>query len=161
MTRDINFFYSLETTTDELPLEFADCVQVQNISGRTLVVIDNIFSTPLSTFLAHSDNTKIQSLISKKLLKVRSFTTSSSAAPVGNAEEPKKKRRKKDPSISSPQPLEGAVADLAAVINGENTTVAAEQENVEQLVEADSTVDVESSPKLQGEGSPETDSQSV
>jgi hypothetical protein len=161
MTRDINFFYFLDGNSAELPLEFADCVQVQNVSGRTIEVINDVFSTPLSTFLANANNEQIKSLIDKKLLKVRPFTTSSSAAPINETEAPKKKRRKKDQSTSSPQPLEGAVADLAAVISGEDKTSAAEPENVEQLVEADSVVDVESSAELQGEGSPETDSQSV
>ena len=56
------------------------------------------------------------------------------------------------------------MADLAAVINNEAPaeSVAAEDENVEQLTENDlSSTTEDSDEKSNGEGSPETDSQSV
>lgn len=161
MTRDIDFFHFLDSPSAELPVEFSDCVQVQNISGRTIEVVNDVFSMPLSTFLANAENEKVKQLIDKKMLKVRSFTTSASASAVATAEEPKKKRNKKGPSISSHQPLEGAVADLAAVITGEKDAVPASAENVEQLVETDSSEEIKLSDASSGEGSPETDNKSV
>lgn len=161
MARDINFYHSLNSPATELPVEFADCIQVQNVSGRTIEVIDDVFATPLSTFLVNEDNERVKNLVGKKMLKVRPFTTSANALGIEKPAEPKKKRGKKGQSTSSPRPLEGAVADLAAVINAEPNAVPADEENMEQLVETNSSEDIKSADESAVEGSPETDSQSV
>jgi hypothetical protein len=110
--------------------------------------------------LVHPDNQYVNELLNKKALVVHSFKVSSSAPPLPSNDEPKKKRMKKDPSTSSPLLLEGAVADLAAVINSESPkeSVAAEDENVEQLTEDNLSSTENIDEKLDGEGSPETDS---
>lgn len=161
MTQSIDFFHHLDKPATELPVEFSGCIQVQNISGRTLEVSDDVFVTPLSTFVVHEHNVKTRQLLDKHMLKLRPFTVSAAAAPVETKEISKKKRSKKGQSTSSPQELEGAVADLAAVINGETVADTVEPENVEQLVQTDSAEQNESAAESSEEGSPETDNQSV
>lgn len=164
MTIAIDFIQVVNTPQTMLPLEFSGLIQVQNVSGKTLMVVDDMYLTPLMTAVVHPDNERVKLLLNKKSLKVRSFEVSSSAAPISSPEEPKKKRRKKGQSPLSPLVLEGAVADLAAVINSEAPaeSVAAEDENVEQLADSDLSSDLEKEKdKSDGEGSPETDSQSV
>lgn len=164
MTHSTDFIQVVNSPQTELPLEFSGLIQVQNVSGQTLMVVDDVYLPPLMTAVVHPDNERVKTLLIKKSLKARAFQVSSDAAPVISPEEPKKKRRKKGPSTSSPLVLEGAVADLAAVINNEAPaeSVAAEDENVEQLTENDlSSTTEDSDEKSNGEGSPETDSQSV
>jgi hypothetical protein len=161
MTQNIDFFHHLDKPVKELPVEFSGCIQVQNISGRTLEVADDLFVTPLSTFVVHEQNSKTLQLIDKKMLKVRPFTVSAAAEPLEAKEISKKKRTKKGQSTSSHQELEGAVADLAAVITGEVVADAAEPENVEQLMHTDSAEQDEKIGESSDEGSPETDNQSV
>lgn len=163
MTHSTDFFQVLDSNKTELPLEFSGLLQVQNVSGQTIMVVEDMYLPPLMTALVHPDNARVNMLLGKKSIKSRPFNTSSGAAPIDVPEEPKKKRRKKGPSASSPLSLEGAVADLAAVINNEVPveTVAAEDENMEQLSEKDLSSDSVDEDKSSGEGSPETDSQSV
>lgn len=164
MTHSIDFIQIVNSPQTQLPLEFAGLIQVQNVSGQTLMVVNDVYLMPSTTAVVHPDNERVNALLNKKSLKARSFEVSSSAAPVEVPEEPKKKRRKKGPSTSSPLVLEGAVADLAAVISNEAPakSVAAEDENVEQLTENDLPSSTqESDEKSDGEGSPEIDSQSV
>lgn len=163
MTYELDFIQVVNSPQTELPLEFSGLIQVQNVSGRTLMVVSDVYLPPLMTALVHPNNENVNALLNKKSLKIRNFELSSSATPVAALQEPKKKRRKKGPSTSSPLVLEGAVADLAAVINSEHTaeTVAAGDENVEQLTENDLPSVSEQDEKSDGEGSPETDSQSV
>ena len=161
MTQNIDFFHYLDMPVKELPVEFSGCIQVQNVSGRTLEVVDDLFATPLSTFVVHEQNTKVLQLIDKKMLKVRPFTVSTSAEPLEAKEISKKKRAKKGQSTSSPQELEGAVADLAAVITGEVVAEAVEPENVEQLMHTGFAEQDEKIDESSDEGSPEIDNQSV
>jgi hypothetical protein len=163
MTHAIDFIQVVNSPQTELPLDFSGLIQVQNVSGQTLMVVNDVYLPPLMTALVHPDNERVNTLLNKKSLKTRSFELSSSATPIPAEEEPKKKRRKKGPSTSSPLVLDGAVADLAAVINNERPaeSVAAEDENVEQLTENDLSSALEQDEKSDGEGSPETDSQSV
>jgi hypothetical protein len=162
MTQDINFFYVLDGIAGELPPEFSGYIQVQNISGSTMMVMADTYLVPRACCIVHPDNQVISSLLSKKLLKVRHFSVSDSVVMPVAAEAPKKKRKKKGQSTSSPLVLEGAVADLAAVISGaEQESVATEEENVEQLLVEDSESAETKDDESNGEGSPETDSQSV
>jgi len=163
MTHANDFIQVVNSPQTEFPLDFAGLIQVQNVSGQTLMVINDVYLPPLMTALVSPDNERVKSLLNKKSLKSRSFELSESSTAMPAKEEPKKKRRKKDQSASSPLVLEGAVADLAAVINNEQPaqTVAAEDENVEQLTENDLSSAQEQDEKSDGEGSPETDSQSV
>jgi len=160
MTHPIDFIQDIGSPQTQLPLEFSGLIQVQNTSGRMLTVANDVYLLPLMTVLVHPDNQYVNDLLNKKALKVRSFEVSVSAPALPSDEEPKKKRRKKDPSTSSPLLLEGAVADLAAVINSESPkeSVAAEDENVEQLTEDNLSSTENIGEKLDGEGSPETDS---
>ena len=159
MTHPIDFVQDVGSPQTQLPLEFSGLIQVHNTSGRMLMVADDVYLLPLMAVLVHPDNQYVNDLLNKKALVVRSFEVSSSAPALASSEEPKKKRRKKDPSTSSPLLLEGAVADLAAVINSESPkeSVAAEDENVEQLTEDNLSSTENIDEKLDGEGSPETD----
>lgn len=161
MTHPIDFIQVVNGPHTELPLDFSGLIQVQNISGQTLMVVSDVYLLPRMTAVVHPDNERVNALLAKKSLKARSFEVSSDAAPVEPAPEAKKKRRKKDQSTSSPLALEGAVAELAAVISNEAPveSVAIEDENMEQLAENDLSSDfVQEEDKSDGEGSPETDS---
>jgi hypothetical protein len=159
MTHPIDFVQAVDGSQTEFPLEFSGLIQVQNTSGRMLMVASDAYLLPLMAALVHPDNQYVNELLNKKALVVHSFEVSSSAPPLPSNDEPKKKRMKKDPSTSSPLLLEGAVADLAAVINSDASkeSVAAEDENVEQLTEDNLSSTENIDEKLDGEGSPETD----
>ncbi len=103
MTQNIDFFHHLDKPVKELPVEFSGCIQVQNVSGRTLEVADDLFVTPLSTFVVHERNTKTLQLIDRKMLKVRPFTVSTSAEPLEAKEISKKSEPKKASQLHPPR----------------------------------------------------------
>ena len=167
---DETFYITLATPFSEFAPEYEQLLQVQNVSGELVEIVDGVYMHPRTAALVHPNNSFAKKGLDRKRLKLRSFTVSSDAAVLTPAEPAKKKKRAKGRSGSSLQELEGAVADLAAVISAEpvaDLTVATEAKNVEQLVDEQISV-VEVLPSEEPENqtstenvSPETDVESV
>lgn len=102
MTHSIDFVQVVSSPQTHFPLDFSGLIQVQNTSGRMLMVATDVYLPPLMTAVVHPDNQRVNDLLNKKSLKARFFEVSSGATSPPDNLESKKKRRKKDPSTSSP-----------------------------------------------------------
>ena len=102
MTHPIDFIQVANSPQTQLPLEFSGLIQVQNTSGRTLMVVTDTYLPPLMTAVVHPDNQRVNDLLNKKALKARNFEVSFSATPLAVDEEPKKSARKKTSQFHPP-----------------------------------------------------------
>ena len=54
MTHSTDFIQVVNSPQTELPLEFSGLIQVQNVSGQTLMVVDDVYLPPLMTAVSAS-----------------------------------------------------------------------------------------------------------
>ncbi len=70
---DINFFQALDECVDKAPAEMQGCIQIHNVSGSIIPVIEGWYLRTYKSAFVNPDNPKVQKLIKLRRVRVVPF----------------------------------------------------------------------------------------
>ena len=78
---DIDFFQGFETAVDKAPAEMQGYIQIHNISGEIIPVVEGWYLRTFKCAFVHPDNPKVQRLIERRRVRVVPFSIDKSKKP--------------------------------------------------------------------------------
>jgi hypothetical protein len=70
---DINFFQALDECVDKAPAEMRGYIQIHNVSGSIIPVVEGWYLRTFKAAFVHPDNAKVQKLIKLRRVRVVPF----------------------------------------------------------------------------------------
>lgn len=99
---DNNFFEPLDKYEEKLDSSFSGCVQIQNLSGGLLQVVDGVYMRNYSFGLVSKNNKNVEKFLKQRKIKIYEFSV---------AKAPKKKKIQEEKKIEMP-PVEESVQSI-------------------------------------------------
>ena len=87
---DNNFFEPLDNYTEKLDSSFSGCIQIQNLSGGLLQVVEGFYMRNYSFGLVSKNNKNVEKFLRQRKIKVYEFSV---------AKAPKKKKIQEEKKI--------------------------------------------------------------